>query len=525
MNPPGSSAVRRTAGNAAALVAAYVVGRGLAFIAVVVAARIVGTEAFGTYGTAAALAVMASLVSTLGMLPLLVREMAREPEEAPRWLASADRVKHASNAVMLVALWAVAGPVLGLEPTAVAAALLLGLGYALGSYAENRLAWSRAVERMSMVTRASVVYGVVTGVVGIGAIASTGSVVAFCAAPVFGQAAVLGFLRMRLPGRLRGGRAEWAHVEALVRSVTPFAAGFVMLTLFYKVDVVLLERWRSREEVGLYVAAYRFVDLAHALALAAVGAVYPALARRAARPGPKGGAGRRVGELGLLAWAPPAAALFVARDAVVVGVFGGPYADAVPILALLAPAIPALAFNLYAAHLLGAADHMRWMAAVFAGGLVLKVGLDVWLIPTRGAAGAALATLLAELVVAGAFAAVLGRVLAAAPRARVATVLAAVASLTVGAALLPTGPSPLAGLVPAAVLLVVTLGLYRAARVVSTDEWVAVRGAFTRDPSVRSREGAAASADGASSGEGVSGSRPGGSSARRAGADDRGGPR
>lgn len=480
MTSPSSSAVRRTAGNAAALVAAYVVGRGLAFVAVVVAARLVGTEAFGTYGTAAALAVMASLVSTLGMVPLLVREMARRPDRAAGWLAAADRVKHGSNVLMLGVLWWVAGPVLDLEPTAVAATLLLGAGYAVGSYAENRLAWSRAVERMSLVTWASTVYGVATGLAGIAAIASTGSVVVFCGAPVVGQAAVLAFLRLRLPGSLREGRARPGQVGELVRSVVPFATGFVFLTLFYKVDVLLLEHWRSRDEVGLYVAAYRFVDLSHALALAAVGAVYPSLARRAGGGDEaRAGTGRRVGELSLLAWAPVGAAIFLAREAAVVSVFGGEYAGAVPILAFLAPAIPVLAFNLYAAHLLGAADRMRWMVGVFAAGLALKVGLDVWLIPTRGAPGAALATLLSEGAVAGGFAVVLGRVLDAAPGVRAVGTVAVVVVLGTGSVLLP---APVGGILPAAVLLVATLGLYRAARVITATEWTAVKGALTRSP-------------------------------------------
>ncbi|HSR43173.1 MAG TPA: oligosaccharide flippase family protein [Longimicrobiales bacterium] len=475
MTPPSSTAVRRTAGNAAALVAAYVVGRGLAFVAVVVAARIVGTEAFGTYGAAAALAVMASLVSTLGMTPLLVREMARDADESAGWLAAADRVKHGSNVLMLGVLWWVAGPLLDLGSTAVAASLLLGAGYALGSYAENRLAWTRAVERMSLVTRATAVYGVVAGLAGVIAIAVTGSVVVFCGAPVLGQAAVLVFLRARLPSPLLEGRPRPGQVAELVRSVVPFAAGFVALTLFYKVDVLLLERWRSREEVGLYVAAYRFVDLAHALALAGVGAVYPSLARRAGRAG-RDGTGGRVGELVILAWAPFAAVLFLGREAATVGMFGGEYAEAVPVLALLTPAIPALAFDLYAAYLLGAADRMRWMAGTFAVGLALKVGLDAWLIPSLGARGAALATLVAEVVLAALFAAVLARVLDAVPRPRVVATVAGVLALAAACAILP---APAGGIVRGAVFLVATAALYRAVGVITPGEWSAVKGALT----------------------------------------------
>jgi O-antigen/teichoic acid export membrane protein len=335
---------------------------------------------------------------------------------------------------------------------------------------------------MALVTWASIVYGVVTGAAGIALIVATGSVVAFCGAAVLGQTAVLAFLTLRLPRSLRRGRVERGRVAALVRSVAPFAAGFVMLTLFYKVDVVLLERWRSRDEVGLYVAAYRFLDLTHALALAAIGAVYPALARRSARTS-GAGTGTRAGELGVLAWAPVAAVLFVAREAVVVGLFGAAYAPAVVLLAFLAPAIPALAFNLYAAHLLGASDRMRWMAGVFTAGLAVKVALDGWLIPLWGATGAAAAMLLAEIAVALMFLAVLSHVLGAAPRARIAGVMLGVAALTAGAAALPAPAAPWGGAAIAAGLALVVLVAYRLAGVVSPTEWAMVKAAFDRSAS------------------------------------------
>src|SRR5690606_39252000 len=86
-------------------------------------------------------------------------------------------------------------------------------------------------------------------------------------------ARALAWLLARLPAEARrGGRVEAVEALRLVRALAPFAAAFVALTVYYKVDVLLLARWRDAAEVGLYAAAYKFVDVAHALALVAAGA-------------------------------------------------------------------------------------------------------------------------------------------------------------------------------------------------------------------------------------------------------------
>src|SRR5690606_5339452 len=100
--------------------------------------------------------------------------------------------------------------------------------------------------------------------------------------------------------------------RSLARALVPFGAAFVAMTLYYKVDVLLLARWRPAADVGIYTAAYKFVDLAQALAAVAAGAVFPRLARRSVggtmdRPW----TGTRVTELMLVGAVPAAAVLWL----------------------------------------------------------------------------------------------------------------------------------------------------------------------------------------------------------------------
>jgi O-antigen/teichoic acid export membrane protein len=389
--------VRRLGGNALALLGAYAVPRLLVLASVIAAARELGAAAFGAYGTAAAFAVVLSILATLGMQPLLVRDLARSPEHAAARLAAAHVVKTGSAVLMLGTLL-VAARVLDLPGDVTRAALLLGIGYAVGGYVENLAAYVQARERMHLWTEASAVYGLVTGASGAALVIGTGSVAWFCAAPILGQLATLGWLLRRMPPPAGAGRVRGADVAALVRALAPFAAAFIALTVHSKLDILLLAQWRGAVEVGLYAAAAKLVDVTQALVVVAVAAVHPTLARAAAGPAATRWAATRVLELTLLAAVPAAGLVFLVRGGLMAVVFGAEYADAVRPAAWLAAALPALAVNITGGYVLGTKGRMRDVAALYGGALSLKALLCTLWVPALGAAGAARAMLAAELV-------------------------------------------------------------------------------------------------------------------------------
>lgn len=435
MSARHSAALRRILLNAASLLGAYVFPRLFTFAAVVVAARVLGPADFGAYGTAAAYAVILSILATLGMMPLLVRDLARDPGRAPELLRAAHLVKAVSGALMLLALVLLARFGLGYPTPVVAAAFLLGLGYAVGAFVENLGAWFQAIERMGVWMQASAVFGLVTGAIGATLVWTTASVVWFCAAPLLGQLAALAWLLSRSPSELRRiGRIPAGEVPRLVRALAPFAGAFVALTVFYKVDVLVLTRLRAAEEVGIYVAGYKFVDVAHALTLAAVAAVFPRLSRQAPlTSGRERWAATRVAELLLLAVVPAAALVWLLRGALVQGLFGTAYGPGVAVLALLSPALPALALNLLAGYVLATRGRMRLVAAGYGTGVGAKLALLTLLVPLHGAQGAALAMLLSEVLLAVGFLVVLRITAGAAPTRRTLAVAGGAAGLAAGA--------------------------------------------------------------------------------------------
>jgi exopolysaccharide production protein ExoY len=495
---PEAEGLRRILLNARSLLFAYLLPRLATFAAAVVAARVLGAAEFGAYGAAAALAVILSIVSTLGMMQLLIRDLAQAPGDAPRLMGAANAAKTGSNLVMLGALAVLAIGVLRYPPEVVAATLLLGVSYAIGSYGENLGAYFQSVERMEIWMQAQAILGVVTGALGVVLVVGTRSMVWFCAAPVVGQMGAVAWLLLRAPPSVRTARgASWPEIRRLLDSLLPFAAAFVVLTAYYKVDILLVEGWRGSGEAGLYAAAYKFVDVGQALALVFATAVYPRLARMAtpaamatpasvatpATPGagitpdghvpPYSWASTRAVELLVLGGIPAAGLLWLLREPLVWVLFGEEFIASAPVLGFLAPVIPVLALNVLGTFILAAAGRMGAVAGLYASGLVLNLGLNALMIPVLGARGAALAMLVSEAVLAVGMLAVLHRHTATVPNRRTRT--AAVAAAFAVALVAWPGASSLAE--AAAYLLAVTL-LYWLGRVVTPRELSLLRRAI-----------------------------------------------
>lgn len=465
-----ATGLRRVLANAVSLLLAWVLPRLFTAGAIVAAARVLGVSRFGHYGTAAAFAVILSIVATLGMQPLLIREMARDPAAAARWLRASHIVKTGTNVLMLILLVMLAG-MLGYPPEVRSAALMLGVSYALAAYVENLAAWFQATERMQVWTQASAAAGLITGGLGVALVLLTQSVLWFCFAAVLGQFAALLWLALRMPRELHRGEANRQTILSLLRALAPFAAGFIALTLHSKIDVLMLARWWSSLEVGLYTAAHKFIDIVQALAIVAAAAVYPRLARSTnAR-----WAATRLLDVTLLAAVLAGGALWLARDAVIALLFGSGYQAAGKAVGLLAIAVVPLAVNIAGGYVLAAVGAMGRVAALYAGATVLKIVLNVMLVPSGGTNGTALSLLLTEIVLAGGMLFVLRAEAKAVPRMR--TVAGAFVAVGFCAALHSLHLT-MGGFAMAAVFAVVSIVLMNAIGSVSSADRALLRAAL-----------------------------------------------
>lgn len=177
-----------------------------------------------------------------------------------------------------------------------------------------------------------------------------------------------------------------------------FAVGIGVQSAHNDVDKVMLGRLEGRAATGLYGAAYQLVDMAWVPMRALLAAAYPRMFRHGAQgmselaPFVARLAGPALG------YSVAVSVALAAGAPLVVHVLGDEYADAVPILRLLAGLVVLRCLYYLAADMLTGLGRQGARTAIQVGVLALNVTLNLVLIPVYGVWGAVVATLVSEVV-------------------------------------------------------------------------------------------------------------------------------
>ncbi|MCB0216435.1 MAG: oligosaccharide flippase family protein [Chloroflexi bacterium] len=288
--------VGRIAVNSAGPIAANLLNKLLLFVFAMLTLRLLGPEAAGQYYVAVTIIGFADIITNFGLNLLTTREVARRPELAGRYLSQTILLRLLLWLLMLPLLGgyiALRGGSLGLSggnPLSREAVLAIGL-LALGLIPSNlNTAISsifQARERMVLPAAVTIVSTLVTISVGAVALLAGYGFVGLAAVSILTNWITFGIL-LGLAAR-EGIRPEWrvepAFIWAMVGLSLPLMLNHMLQTVFFKIDVLLLDQLLSQggsTVVGWYQAAYKWVDALLILPAFFTMALFPMLSRRAA---------------------------------------------------------------------------------------------------------------------------------------------------------------------------------------------------------------------------------------------------
>jgi len=228
--------------------------------------------------------------------------------------------------------------------------------------------------------------------------------------------------------------------------------------IYFRVDALLLALLRSSEEVGLYGAAYKFIELAQFGAAAVSVSLFPPLAGFVAEKDVRArGLVQKAFDVLLAGGIFGTIAMLVFPSEIITFTAGSEYRDAVPALQLLAPYVLLAAVIAALWPVLLASGRDRALLVTSLGVLVLNVALNVALIPSYGYKAAAVVSVVSEAAVLVPIALAVRREALLPDLGYGPTVAAAGAVMAVAASLVP-GPAVVAAAVAtaayAAILLV-----------------------------------------------------------------------
>jgi O-antigen/teichoic acid export membrane protein len=363
--------------------------------------RTLTTAQFGQFTLVFSILGMLSIVTEMGVGRVAVNGMV-DPD--------VDQGRFAGTYVVLRCLMGLVGyvlalafvVVLGYPPVIVRTTAVAGLVVLLATPNHAFHLAFQASMRMGTVAVAEVVGQMAQLSLTIALVVRGGSVTWFAVPAVLAEAVILSIL---VPRARRQVRIRLAVLPAvwwsLLREAVPISIGTAMATLYYRVDSVMLSRLVDDEAVAVYGVAYKFVDLAHFMVIALSVPILTLLVR--AWPDDPDGFRAAVSK-GITLLSVCAVTMFVqillfAPDAIGL-LYGDRYVASARATRILIGAECIAWFGSLAFAVLVATGNHRRYPLVTGAGLVVNIALNLAVIPSHSYTGAAVDTLVTEILVA-----------------------------------------------------------------------------------------------------------------------------
>lgn len=403
-SPPSISAqeARRAARNAGAITLASILSKGALFVWQLVLARALGEATYGVYGTVGAFIAVGTAVVNFGMGPIVIRDVARAPHLAGRYL-TATLVLQTGLAALAYAL--VNGAAwLGGYGADIRALLALAafslLVDILGNMTNDLLLAQERMLASSVVSVGHIVLLIVLA--GLALLAGQGLVGVYIATLAAGGVRALALWGLVWRG---GVRPAWPFdrqiAGLLLRSGAPLAISAFLALAYQHADKLMTTRFIGPTETGYLTAAFVLIfGVIELLNTTVLIATYPMMSRYHAS-----GQGETFGFIveklaffTLLVSLPLALILsvFAVEFALLFGPNFVPTASALRILIWYA--VAAMTANIFAQGMV-VQNNQRRLLLIRSTGLGINIVLNALLILPLGIVGAALASLAAELLV------------------------------------------------------------------------------------------------------------------------------
>jgi O-antigen/teichoic acid export membrane protein len=391
---------RRTARNAAYMLAAEICGKAATLVYTLLAARVLSQLEFGAFSYALAFATLLSILPDWGWDVVVVQRSSAQPGRLPR-LRSASLTWKTVIGIPVMTVSALIAGASRPTPEARTALYLLMAAALLDIYSNTNRSSAAALQRQGgmalalatqrMVTAALAITALLLGLGLVGLTASylTGSVIGLAATS-------LSLRRLGVDTRFRSVR--WPELRELFVRAWWIGVGALVLMALFRVDMIILEAIKGDEAVAAYAAAYRLLETMTLFTWTISRALLPVMSASSSPSRIRRGVEQGIAVSAFI-YVPFAAVSLIEAPAVIRLLFGSAYAEqSAPALRWLAFAPLLFAVAYYGVAALVSQERSIGMVITASTATVVNIGLNLALIPALAGTGAALATTLSYLV-------------------------------------------------------------------------------------------------------------------------------
>jgi len=401
---PDGGVAQRVAKNTLAPTLLQLVNKAIDMAFAMLMLRILAPQNAGRYYFAVLVVSWLEILTNFGLNTLVTREVGKDRSQANRYLSNTTILRLLLSAVAAPCLFIfIVGwrQVFSLPADTTWAIILLAIGLVPSGLSAGLSAIFNANEKMeypaaitTVTTLLRVGLGTLALVAGLGfvGLAGVSIIVNVITAGILIRLFVRHFFRPRL-------EIDWGFQKRLLGISYPLMINHLMATLFFKVDVMFLGAMLGDTMVGLYSAAYKYIDALNIIPASFTMAIFPLMSRYANTAKDSLLRAYKLSVKLLLIFALPVALLttLTARYLIII-LAGSEYLPVSMItLQLLIWYMPFGFINSVTQYVLIALDQQRFLTRAFAIGLGFNVIANWIFIPIYGYRAAAIVAVLSEL--------------------------------------------------------------------------------------------------------------------------------
>ncbi len=392
-------AVQRITKNATLLILSDVIGKSITFFYIVIAARYLGVDDFGSLLFAIAFTGIFAVPSDLGLNKLQIREIARDKKCASKITSNVLTLKLFLGAITFLLL-AIVINLMGYPPQVITTVYLLGISIVLNNLGVSLESVFQGFEKMEYMAIATVLNSIILLLGALFISYSGGGITGFAFVYLLSSVVIVAFeflviiknfiaLNIDLDLELSKG---------LLREAFPFALSQVLLVVYLRFDTVLLSILKGETAVGLYGAPSKLVDSLNLIYISITTALFPVTSRLFKYSKEKLTLlFERSMKYLLILSIPIAVGTTLLADKIIGLIYGPEYAPSVISLQILIWSAALIFINAIMSNLLNSIDKQVLMAKQTAIGALINLIANVLLIPSYSYVGASIATLLTQL--------------------------------------------------------------------------------------------------------------------------------
>jgi O-antigen/teichoic acid export membrane protein len=394
--------LRKYFANTSWLLGERILRMGVSLFVGIYVARYLGPERFGLLSYSLSFVMLFSLLASFGLDDILVRELVKRPEQRKNLLGTVFWLKVCGTVVMGIAIALVLQFKSEDQQTYWMIGLItIGLLFQTTNVVDFYFQ-SQVQSKFAVLAQAFQL--LVTSLFKIYLVWNQAELIWFAFALMLDQAVVAVLFLLVYNWKIEWFpffSFRWKQAKKLMRDAWPLIFAGMVVSVYMKIDQVMLKEMLDVKAVGVYAAAVKLCEAWYFLPTAVIASLFPAVIK--ARKKSETLYNERVQKLyDLMVWGSVAVALptTLLADWIIPILYGPDFHDSAVILRIYIWAGVFVSLGVASSKWLVIENLQLYSFYVTALGALLNVGFNLWLIPIYGIKGAAFATLISYFTVA-----------------------------------------------------------------------------------------------------------------------------